>query len=69
MNKKQAHIILDEAKKNRYVPIKQINEALITLGDLDVREVDSDTYRALCADGDVSPYCRSSKAFGPSFTR
>jgi len=69
MNKKQAHIILDEAKKNRYVPIKQINEALITLGDLDVREVDSDTYEALRRDGNESPYRRTRSLPSPSFTR
>ena len=65
MTKEQAHLILDKAKIDRLTPIYLINQALITLGDLDVRTTDPEISRTLRDYGVESRFIRSRSASSP----
>lgn len=69
MTKQEAHLVLDKAKIDRLVPIKDINQALLTLGDLDVRSIDQRAYESLRTNGNESCYIRSRQASSPFFAR
>jgi len=54
MNNYQAHALLNQLKLGMYVSPSQVNEALFTTGDLDVRSIAPKVDQPLCTDGDES---------------
>ena len=64
MDKEKAKEVLDMARWNPLVPVRMVNEALITLGDIDVHTVDPEIRRSLRHNGNESIYCRSRTIYG-----
>jgi hypothetical protein len=60
MDKGKAHAILNQVKMGFYFSQEKINEALYTTGDLNVLSIAPTACKALCSDGNESPYIRTS---------